>query len=195
VTAGHSGGLEAPRSWKVAQLGLVGQAVCEVVKVDRGEEVVRLGGLDGLLRGLGLLGEAEAWIRRDRARRGLIRRRGEEGAALEGRRTGPASNPAHSHVSRRPARASLLAALCGTAANLPGLGEVVRALPRAQRHLGSPSQRRVVHDRRGARSRHGVGGARLAQPAAVLGRLLEFAHAVLCAWYISMGSSLRWLVT
>jgi hypothetical protein len=61
----------------------------------------------------------------------------------------------------------------------------VRPLARAQRHFGAPSQRRIVHGWRGALRRHGVGGARLAQPAAVVGRLLEFAHAVLCAWCIS----------
>jgi hypothetical protein len=56
----------------------------------------------------------------------------------------------------------------------------VRPLPGTQRHFGSASERRVVHGRWGSRCRHGVGGARLAQPAAIVGRLLELAHSVLC---------------
>jgi hypothetical protein len=67
----------------------------------------------------------------------------------------------------------------------------VRALPRPQRHLCSSSQCRVGHGRRGSRCRHGVGGARLAQPAAVVGRLLEFAHSVLCGSTSAFGRHLE----
>lgn len=64
--------------------------------------------------------------------------------------------------------------------NVPGLGEVVRAFPRAQRHFGSPPQRWIGDGRRRARCGYGIGGACLAQPAAVLCCLLEFADSVLC---------------
>jgi hypothetical protein len=64
----HAGGHEGAWGREVAQGGLVGQAVCEVVKVDRGQKVVRETAIPGVvLYGvgvqLGLLGEAEAWVR------------------------------------------------------------------------------------------------------------------------------------
>lgn len=70
--------LEGARRWKVTQVGLIGEAVGEVVKVDRGEKVKRTGGALGVVwRGeLGLLGKAEGWVCRHWARRGLICGRG-----------------------------------------------------------------------------------------------------------------------
>jgi hypothetical protein len=64
--------------------------------------------------------------------------------------------------------------------NVPGLGEVVRAFSRAQRHFRSPSQRWIADGRRRSRCGYCIGGACLAQPAAVLCRLLEFADSILC---------------
>lgn len=79
VVGRHVVGLERARRGKVAQRGLIGEAVGEVVKVDRGQEVVGGGAVSSfLLRRLGLqlLGKAEAWVRGGRARGSLARRCG-----------------------------------------------------------------------------------------------------------------------
>ena len=91
--------LEGPGCGKVTQVGLIGETVCKVIKVDRGEKVVCCGGLDDRLgRTVGvrvslLVREAEAGIGGGGARGGLIREGWEEGAILDGRRAGAASDP------------------------------------------------------------------------------------------------------
>jgi len=102
-----------------------------------------------------LLGKAEAWVRGGRARGSLICGRGQEGAALDGSEAGTT-------------RHSLL-------------GEVLSRLAGAQRHLCPPASRRAVVDW-GQRPtcRYRIGGARLAQSAALVARLLELADSVFC---------------
>ena len=53
--ARRSSAFEAARRREVAQVGLVGQAVGEVIEVDGGEEVVGAAGLGAVVRGQGLL--------------------------------------------------------------------------------------------------------------------------------------------
>jgi len=126
---GRQGGGEGPGHGKVAQGGLIGQAVGKVVKVDRGQEVVGAEALTQLLLGrlelclalllklklklllmmlmmmllllllLLLLGEAEAWIRGHRPRGRLICGRGQEGAALDGSEAGTARHSRWVHAS------------------------------------------------------------------------------------------------
>jgi hypothetical protein len=66
---------------------------------------------------------------------------------------------------------------------LPVLVEVLRRSSRALGHLRRPplrAQRVGAGQARARRRGDGIGGARLAQAAAAVARLLELAHAVVC---------------
>ena len=68
-------------------------------------------------------------------------------------------------------------------ARLPVLVEVLRRASRALGHFRRPplrAQRVGAGQSRARRCGDGIGGARLAQAAAVIARLLELAHAVVC---------------
>ena len=75
---------------------------------------------------------------------------------------------------------------------LPLLVEVLGPLSGTQRHLCPPPSCRVVFYRgQRAGGGDGIGGARLAQSAALVARLLELAHSVFCRDGISTRITLR----
>lgn len=72
---------------------------------------------------------------------------------------------------------------------LPLLGEVLWPLSGPERPLVSPTESGIVDGLRRSRCcRDGIGGAGLAQSAAMVARLLELAHAVLCGAAVSIAA-------